>query len=178
MATDKKKIAVLGGGVGAMVAAFELTDYPNWQDNYEITLYVSGWRLGGKGANGRDPSRGFRIQEHGLHMWFGFYENAFHVLRKAYAEVGAQGLAPGSPFQNWGDAFTSGSVTTMMEQTPQGWQQWTIEWPQNTEVPGDEKVFLNPEEPATPWDLVVKLTAFLFDQWVKLRPGVSPTAPA
>ncbi|MEG5164564.1 hypothetical protein QUB37_29835 [Microcoleus sp. AT3-A2] len=34
----KKKIVILGGGMGAMVTAFELTSQPNWQDLYDIKL--------------------------------------------------------------------------------------------------------------------------------------------
>ena len=30
----KQKIAILGGGVGAMTAAFALTERPGWQDAY------------------------------------------------------------------------------------------------------------------------------------------------
>ena len=49
-----QKIAILGGGVGAVVTAFELTSQPDWQKRYDITLYQMGWRLGGKGASGRN----------------------------------------------------------------------------------------------------------------------------
>jgi glycine/D-amino acid oxidase-like deaminating enzyme len=37
--TNKKKIAILGGGMASLTAAHELTDYEGWQDNYEITVY-------------------------------------------------------------------------------------------------------------------------------------------
>jgi uncharacterized protein with NAD-binding domain and iron-sulfur cluster len=50
----KKKIAILGTGVGAMATAFELTSVPGWQEKYEITVYQQGWRMGGKGASGRN----------------------------------------------------------------------------------------------------------------------------
>src|SRR3989442_355757 len=114
----KQKIAILGGGVGSMVTAWQLTEAPGWQDKYDITVHQTGWRLGGKGASGRNLDCGSRIEEHGLHLWFGFYENAFHVISKVYAELATKNLAPGSPFQSWRDAFTPGSATTMMENTP------------------------------------------------------------
>ena len=50
----KQKIAVLGGGVGALSAAFYLTEQPGWDELYEITVYQHGWRLGGKCASGHD----------------------------------------------------------------------------------------------------------------------------
>ncbi|NJL43283.1 MAG: NAD(P)-binding protein [Pseudanabaena sp. SU_2_4] len=46
-ATQKKqKIAILGGGMAALTAAFELTSRSDWQEKYEITVYQMGWRLG------------------------------------------------------------------------------------------------------------------------------------
>ena len=65
---SQKKIAILGGGVGAMSAAWALTEAPDWQSRYEITVYQMGWRLGGKGANSRNPEYAERIEEHGLHI--------------------------------------------------------------------------------------------------------------
>ena len=67
-----------------MAAAFELTR-PEHAGRYEVTVYQLGWRLGGKGASGRGPAG--RIEEHGLHLWMGFYENAFRLMRECYAEL-------------------------------------------------------------------------------------------
>ena len=68
-----------------IAAAFELTR-PEQQGRYQVTVYQLGWRLGGKGASGRGPAD--RIEEHGLHLWMGFYENAFRLMRDCYAELG------------------------------------------------------------------------------------------
>jgi len=43
------KIAIVGGGCAAMAAAFELS-HPRHAGRYEITIYQTGFRLGGKGA--------------------------------------------------------------------------------------------------------------------------------
>jgi uncharacterized protein with NAD-binding domain and iron-sulfur cluster len=45
--SDKRRITILGGGVGAMTTAFELTNWSGWQDAYDIDIYQMGWRLGG-----------------------------------------------------------------------------------------------------------------------------------
>src|SRR6516164_4782728 len=98
---EKKKLVILGGGVGLMVAAFEITSAPNWKDLYEsITVYQMGWRIGGKGASGRGPHG--RIEEHGLHMWLGFYNNAFDAIQRAYADMNRPA---GAPLATWQDAF-------------------------------------------------------------------------
>jgi uncharacterized protein with NAD-binding domain and iron-sulfur cluster len=94
----KTKVAVLGGGCGAMAAAFELTATEELRQKYEITVYQQGWRLGGKGASGRNSRYGQRIEEHGLHMWMGFYENAFSVIRRCFEEWQK---APNNPFKTW-----------------------------------------------------------------------------
>jgi len=66
MNNSKKKIVILGGGMASLSAAHELTDYEGWQNNYEITLYQIGWRLGGKTSTGR--SQCDRVEEHGIHI--------------------------------------------------------------------------------------------------------------
>jgi uncharacterized protein with NAD-binding domain and iron-sulfur cluster len=151
----KTKIAILGGGVGAMTAAFALTDQPGWQDKYEITVYQLGWRLGGKGASGRNHERAERIEEHGLHIWFGFYENAFRVMRKAYQLCADLGLTPGSPFTTWRDAFKEHSLLTAMEQVNGEWKPWDFRYYTNDELPGEGGVFLEP------WDYVKILLKWL-----------------
>ena len=84
-----KKIAILGGGVGSLSVALALTE-PG-RGNYEVTVYQMGWRLGGKGASGRNPKYGDRIEEHGIHVWFGFYENAFKLLGSCYDTLRTRG---------------------------------------------------------------------------------------
>ena len=58
---------------------------------YRDRVYEKSWRLGGKGASGRDADG--RILEHGLHVWLGFYENAFRMMRECYARGRRRGGA-------------------------------------------------------------------------------------
>ncbi|MCA1549974.1 NAD(P)-binding protein [Bradyrhizobium sp. BRP19] len=80
----KQRISIVGGGLAGLSAAFELTRTAELRERYEVTLYQMGWRLGGKCASGRDEFG--RNVEHGLHIWFGYYENAFRLLRDVYQE--------------------------------------------------------------------------------------------
>ena len=134
--TSKKKIAILGGGVGALSAAYALTEAPDWQSRCHITVYQMGWRLGGKGANSRNPVYGERIEEHGLHIWFGFYDNAFRMMQYAYAECFRKGLMPGSPMKSWTDAFKQHNCLTAMEEVDGEWKSWPIEFPFASGLPG------------------------------------------
>jgi len=78
------KVAIIGGGCASIATAFELTR-PRHKGAYQVTIYQVGWRLGGKAASSRGPHG--RIEEHGLHVWLGSYENAFALLRECYAEL-------------------------------------------------------------------------------------------
>ncbi len=144
MVNKKKKVAVLGGGMAALTAAYQLSQ----QDDYEIDIYQIGWRLGGKGASGRNTELGDRIEEHGLHVWLGFYDNAFSTLRKVYQELDRPADAPLSRMYSAGgkgstpsgapmDAFTPINWLNMLETTPDGTRKpWRVEFPQNDLEPG------------------------------------------
>ena len=76
------RVAILGGGMAGLATAWRLSE-PGWQDELDsITVYQRGWRLGGKGASSRGLNG--RIEEHGLHLWLGYYENSFRLLRECY----------------------------------------------------------------------------------------------
>ena len=82
----KKKIAILGGGIGALSTALELTNNPSWQSQIDsITVYQMGWRLGGKCATGRGANG--QIQEHGIHLFGGGYYNALDAVSRIYEEL-------------------------------------------------------------------------------------------
>jgi len=129
-----EKIAILGGGVGSMTTAHYLTSQPGWQNHYEITVYQMGWRLGGKGASGRNAEYGERIEEHGLHIWFGFYENAFTTIKEAYA---ALGRPAGSPLATWEDAFKPHDFIALAEDIDEEWKAWLLMFPTLPGIPGE-----------------------------------------
>jgi uncharacterized protein with NAD-binding domain and iron-sulfur cluster len=79
------RVAVLGGGMSALTTAFALTEAERaGYGSYDIIVHQLGWRLGGKIADGRNAQAGQRIEEHGLHVWAGFYDNAFTVMRGVF----------------------------------------------------------------------------------------------
>lgn len=133
----KRKIAILGGGLASLSAAYELTSYPDWRDRYEVTLYQIGWRVGGKTANGFGPAD--RIEERGIHIFQGWYNNAFRMVRDAYEEMARNDLAPGSPLPKWTDAFVPDDATLFTQQDPKTgqWSNWPILFPYNDELPGE-----------------------------------------
>jgi uncharacterized protein with NAD-binding domain and iron-sulfur cluster len=83
-----RSVAIIGGGCAGLSAAWQLSK----QKNYEIHIYEKSWRLGGKCASGRAADG--RVLEHGLHVWLGFYENAFRMMRECYDVVKEQEWGP------------------------------------------------------------------------------------
>jgi uncharacterized protein with NAD-binding domain and iron-sulfur cluster len=139
------RVAIVGGGCAGMAAAWQLSKL----GGYKVTVYESSSHLGGKCASSRD-SQG-RIHEHGLHVWLGFYENAFRMMRECYAEVEGRGWGPGAlP----GDKLSHGSIEDAFFSEPNigvaiprkelgdgGQRQWTI-WndylPPGQGLPGED----------------------------------------
>ena len=136
----KKKVAIIGGGCASIAAALELTR-PQRNGEFEVTLYQTGWRLGGKGASGRDAETG-RIEEHGLHLWMGFYENAFRMMRECYAELDRP---QDHPIRTWQDAFVPDNFVGVTEQQGANqWTNWAAYFPPAAGLPGDPLSDRNP----------------------------------
>jgi uncharacterized protein with NAD-binding domain and iron-sulfur cluster len=74
--------------MGALSAAAALTQTPALRAKHDVTVLQSAFRLGGKGASGRNAAHHHRIEEHGFHLLFGFYDNTFGLLRSIYTELG------------------------------------------------------------------------------------------
>ena len=140
MGENPKKIAIIGGGCAGVAAAFELTR-PERGGAYEVTLYQMGWRLGGKGASGRDADTG-RIEEHGLHLWMGFYENAFRFMRDCYTELDRP---EGAPLRSVEEAFVPDNYVGVTERGMDNqWTNWSAYFPPAAGQPGDPLSQRNP----------------------------------
>lgn len=139
----KTKVAILGGGLGSIAAAYELSCTEALRDRYEITVYQQAFRLGGKGASGRNAALGQRIEEHGLHAFLGFYENAFRLMRDLYADYAA--LRPDAKWKSYRDAFEPQRQVTLEEWVPKRggrpeegrFATWNIVMPWLPGEPGD-----------------------------------------
>ena len=128
------RVAIIGGGCAAITAAFHLTR-PELKGRYLVTVYQLGWRLGGKGASGRGPAG--RIEEHGLHLWMGSYENAFRMMRECYAELGRDPKQ--CRIADWQDAFFPAPFVGLTERAANG-AYWTFlsYFPPADGLPGDD----------------------------------------
>ena len=142
--------------MGGLAAALELSD-PRNPPPYEINVYQLGWRLGGKAASGRnqDAEKGCRIEEHGIHMLFGFYDNIFSILRRCYEEL--QNTGGGQPFDP-SDVFTKQCRITLADKVNGAWGTWSYDFPEMPGRPGD--AFAAPSK----WDLLELICGFIRDK--------------
>lgn len=134
------RVAIIGGGCASITAAFELSR-PEHQGKYKVTVYQLGWRLGGKGASGRGPNA--RIEEHGFHVWLGFYENAFRLMRECYAELGRDPHR--CRVADWRDAFVPAPFIGLADQVGESsFDTLLLYFPPGEGFPGDPVSDNNP----------------------------------
>ena len=177
------RIAILGGGVGAVSAAVQLSK-PGWTNQFgSITLYQQGWRLGGKGACGRGQD--MRIEEHGLHIWFGFYENAFRILDRCHRELDAMAAATGGPprwplaFDSVEKSFSPSTEIVLTDHDGCCWKLWTADFFDDTsDRPWADPDPRNPGERPDDWSVAfylarcLRLGADLAHSLVATDPGL------
>jgi uncharacterized protein with NAD-binding domain and iron-sulfur cluster len=136
MSDPREHVAILGGGVGGCMAAYWLTATPELRAKYRVTLYQTGWRLGGKGASSRSGETN-RSEEHGPHVWFGFYENAFKTLRACLDRHKEMGLSVGDCV-DWDQFFAASREGVFYHEDKKGdWHPWRMELEEYPGSPGD-----------------------------------------
>lgn len=149
--------------MAALSAAHQLSLTNELRAAYDVTVYTLGWRLGGKCATGRETKPnapggvwpGGRICEHGLHFWFGCYENAFKMLQEAYA---AWHPPAGCRIRSWRDAVKPQRFTPLGAVRAGAPAYWPLTWPDFGGTPGDGAGDLGEL-----WDLLEGLAGVLVD---------------
>jgi len=132
----KPRVVILGGGMAGLVTAWELSR-DGWRSRYgEITVYQRGWRLGGKGASSR--GRYERIEEHGLHVLLGYYQDTFRIMDECYRELDRPRTSADCPIQTWSDAVYPAVGVGLTERAGSGgtWDPWSMDFPRLGGRPG------------------------------------------
>jgi uncharacterized protein with NAD-binding domain and iron-sulfur cluster len=139
--------------MASLATAWRLSGF---DDVGEITVYQRGWRLGGKGASSRGEHG--RIEEHGLHVWLGYYDNAFRLVREIYDAIDRPTRDPNCPITTWRDAFAPAPHVGLATRDagrdgalrgPAAWEDWTALFSMNSRVPGepiDDQSAMGPAE--------------------------------
>jgi uncharacterized protein with NAD-binding domain and iron-sulfur cluster len=171
-----RRVAILGGGMAGLTAAWQLSR-PECRDDFEVTVHQRGWRLGGKGASSRGAHG--RIEEHGLHVWLGYYDNAFRLIQDVYAELDRPHADPSCPIPSWRDAFAPADRVGIGDELDGAWSHWLATFRQNPGVPGTAR-------PADPTSVTARFVrrglGLLADFSASLgdgqgAPGSSPRTP-
>lgn len=161
----RKKVVILGGGMAALTAAFELTNCENWQEKIsEISIYQLGWRLGGKSRGGRNHQVASRIESLGSQIWFGCYDYAFRLVRQCYEELGRP---KDQPLSDWQEAFRPQDAVFLYEEKDGQTQPWKLHAAPNNDSPGD----VVPR--SSPWQLIAQCTARIDRWWREFRAASS-----
>ena len=134
------RIAILGGGISALAAAYEIKR-ADPHGAYDITVYQMGWRLGGKCASSRNLSPGmdFRNEDHGLHVLGGWYHNTFEMMRAVYADWEKTGVADATDFET---AFLPFNGAVLFDHRTDllgvrtGWRKLAVRFPPPRGQPG------------------------------------------
>lgn len=133
LAEGRQRVAIIGGGMAGLTAAYELSRTAELRARHAVTLYQPGFRLGGKLASGRNQEQALRNEEHGLHVWFGFYENAFRMME----EVLQRWHAPaGCPMRSIWDAVRPHDTGAFGELDEQRYRVRTLHYPRTLDSPG------------------------------------------
>ena len=180
-------VAILGGGMGALTTAFELTEGDRANQFDRITVYQRGWRLGGKGASSRGPNG--RIEEHGLHVLLGYYDHTFDVMRRCYEALDRGRSDPTCPIRTWDDAVAPSNLVGVVDRHDGGWEPWVATFSPVSGRPAGGGEAPIGSTPLAVADLVVRSLHLLVDFFASLplpgpraggsiRFSTSPTAPA
>lgn len=120
--------------MAGVAAAWRLSE-AGWEDRFEsITIYQRGGRLGGKGASHRGDHQ--RVEEHGLHIWLGYYDNAFALLRACYDELDRARTDPACPIATIDDALRPAARVGLEDFDGERWHHWLGDFAPNHLVPG------------------------------------------
>jgi uncharacterized protein with NAD-binding domain and iron-sulfur cluster len=159
--------------MAGLTAAWELSRPEHRGQVASVTVYQRGWRLGGKGASSRGVHG--RIEEHGLHVWLGYYDNAFHLMRQVYDELDRPTTDPDCPIRTWRDAFVPAEHVGVAdrERSSGVGEPWLASFGRNRFEPGDPSAPPRPTSGAAFAELAV---ALLVDLWTSL--GRKRQAPA
>lgn len=135
-------------------------------ERYEVTVHVRGHRLGGKCATGRGPNG--RIEEHGIHMFFGSYALTWRTFGRIFADWAQPETYPLSTLAR---AFEPSDGLTLCEEVAGTWQRFPVRLPRRGphpwELPDDGRDDVPPIDTApTRW--LRELVAFV-DGWIEAR---------
>ncbi|QSQ18841.1 FAD-dependent oxidoreductase [Pyxidicoccus parkwayensis] len=140
--TRRTRVAVLGAGPAGLATAHALSRTPELRARFEVTVYQSGWRAGGKLTSGRKGSEQ-TVSLNGTHFLFGCYDETLTLLREAYDDLLARGDSRCGTFE---EALLPRDILVCMQQFQGRWTHWRLALPRNGLRPGTPGSPVLPEQ--------------------------------
>ncbi len=128
----RTKVAILGGGPAGLAAAMALSATPDLRARFDVTIYQSGWRVGGKCGQGRSGPAN-RIEINGTHYLFGGYRQVFTLAREVFDDLAARG---DQRFGTFDEQFLPCSTVAVKDFFNGNWTTWVINLPGDGIPPG------------------------------------------
>lgn len=158
-------VHVLGGGPSGLSAAFHLAQQR--RPDLRIVVHQLGWRLGGKGATGRNAVAANRIEEHGIHLFGNMYANALHMMNDAFGA-----LADGRSVET---EFEVSNFQMVTDFSGGRWRGFESSLPHNHELPWEHGTVADPA--ALVQSMLTTLEGVLTSQELPI-PGTPPATSA
>ncbi|MDW3216379.1 MAG: NAD(P)-binding protein [Ilumatobacteraceae bacterium] len=158
-------VHVLGGGPSGLSAAFHLAQQR--RPDLRIVVHQMGWRLGGKGATGRDAAAGNRIEEHGIHLFGNMYANALHMMNDAFGA-----LDDGRTIET---EFEVSNFQMVTDFSGGRWHGFESSLPHNDELPWEHGTVADPAALVT--SMLTTIEGILSSQELPI-PGTPPATSA
>ena len=80
----RRRVLVIGGGMAGLTTAHELSRTARLRSEWDVQVVEMGHKIGGRLASAHRPERWGRNEEHGLHVWFGWYDNTFRLAEEVW----------------------------------------------------------------------------------------------
>lgn len=135
MAQRRRRVLIVGGGIAGLTAAYELTRTPEARARWDVEIVEMGHRFGGRLASAHRSDRWGRNEEHGLHVWFGFYDNTFRMAEQVYR---AWRRPEGHPYENIWDALRPIHHSDHAFPQDDGYEFLRSHHPRNCDRPGKQ----------------------------------------
>jgi uncharacterized protein with NAD-binding domain and iron-sulfur cluster len=128
-----RRVVVIGAGVAGLTTAHELTRTEAARSDWTVDVFEMGHRIGGRLFSAHRPEASGRNEEHGLHVWFGFYDNAFRLAHDVWGSVRKP---EGCPWSTIWDALRPISASDHGLPGPEGFVVRRVIHTRNSDVPG------------------------------------------
>jgi uncharacterized protein with NAD-binding domain and iron-sulfur cluster len=83
---SQRRVIIIGAGISGLTAAHELTRTPRARARWQVEIVEMGHRVGGRLSSAHRPDAWQRNEEHGLHVWFGWYDNTFRLAEQVWQD--------------------------------------------------------------------------------------------